>query len=107
MTVKQLKESLLKQLKSKGADTEHFTNLIEDYCFFWTQERKMQADVRKKGLTYPAISAVGKEYEKENPSVKAAMLYSRHQLTILRELGLTTETAPQDDARNEDDASGL
>ena len=56
-------------------------------------EKKMQAAV-KKGLTVKAKSAAGKEYDKENPAIKAAALYSKQKLSILRELGLTTDTVP-------------
>ena len=53
----------------------------------------MQAAV-KKGLTVKAKSAAGKEYDKENPAIKAAAPYSKQKLAILRELGLTTDTVP-------------
>ena len=45
-------------------------------------------------LTVKAKSAAGKEYDKENPAIKAAALYSKQKLAILRELGLTTDTVP-------------
>ena len=38
-----------------------------------------------------AMSAAGKEYEKENPCVKMLPQYTRSMLAILKELGLTTD----------------
>lgn len=43
-------------------------------------------------MTVTAVSAAGKEYDKENPAIKAAALYNQRMLHILREMGLTTAT---------------
>lgn len=96
MTASDVRESLRRQLQERGAETPHFIALIDDYMFYYQQEKKMQAAV-KKGLTVKAKSAAGKEYDKENPAIKAAALYSKQKLAILRELGLTTDTVPQVD----------
>ena len=81
-----------KQLKDCGADLLHYQELLDDYIFFFGMERKMQAAVKKQGLTVTAVSAAGKEYDKENPAIKAAALYNQRMLHILREMGLTTAT---------------
>lgn len=93
MTASDVRASLRRQLQERGAETPHFIALIDDYMFYYQQEKKMQAAV-KKGLTVKAKSAAGKEYDKENPAIKAAALYSKQKLAILRELGLTTDTVP-------------
>lgn len=93
MTASDVRASLQRQLQERGAKTPHFLALIDDYMFYYQQEKKMQAAV-KKGLTVKAKSAAGKEYDKENPAIKAAALYSKQKLAILRELGLTTDTVP-------------
>lgn len=93
MTASDVRDSLRRQLQERGAETPHFLALIDDYMFYYQQEKKMQAAV-KKGLTVKAKSAAGKEYDKENPAIKAAALYSKQKLAILRELGLTTDTVP-------------
>ena len=93
MTASDVRASLQLQLQERVAETPHFLALIDDYMFYYQQEKKMQAAV-KKGLTVKAKSAAGKEYDKENPAIKAAALYSKQKLAILRELGLTTDTVP-------------
>ena len=93
MTASDVRASLQRLLQDRGGDTPHFLALIDDYMFYYQQEKKMQAAV-KKGLTVKAKSAAGKEYDKENPAIKAAALYSKQKLAILRELGLTTDTVP-------------
>lgn len=88
-----IKQSLIDQLKSRGADTPAFLSLVEDYMFLHGQVQKMKADIRKNGMTYEAVSAAGKIYEKENPAVKNIVVFNRQMLAILKELKLSTEEA--------------
>lgn len=87
-----VKKSLIEQLEKKGAKVDIYTSLVDDYMWLWKQEREMQVHIKEKGRTYDAISAAGKKYEKENPSVKNALLYSKQMVAILGALGLNTET---------------
>lgn len=91
-TKKEIRESLEKQLRDRGADVLHFQALLDDYIFFYTMQKRMQADIRKRGLEIKATSATGKEYVKDNPSVKQSAMYNQRMLAILKELGLTTDT---------------
>ena len=95
---KEVKESLVKQLQAKGADVKLYRAMIDDYMWFYQQFHQMQADIRKRGRTYTTVSAAGKDYEKDNPSVKNALLYSRQMVTVLAALGLSTETVIPPDA---------
>ena len=92
-----IRESLIEQLRLKGADVAHFTALIDDYVTYFNLVKKMKADIRKKGLSYDAISAAGKPYEKDNPNVKLLQQYTRAMLSILKDLGLTTDSVGEDD----------
>lgn len=92
-----IREALIKQLRDKGAVVDHFLSLVDDYCWYWEQEKAMQKDIKKRGHSYPAISASGKDYEKENPSVKNAVQYNKQKLAILKELGLTTDNVVSDE----------
>jgi len=94
---KAIRESLMGQLRANGADVDHFEALIDDYIAFFEIVRKMKADIRKNGITYTAISAAGKEYEKDNPCVKQLPQYTRAMLAILKELGLTTDSVAEKD----------
>ncbi len=94
---KTIRESLEKQLASRGADNPHFLSLIDDYIFMLGQVKEMKADIRKNGRTIPAVSAAGKEYEKENPAVKNIVLYNRQMLAILKELNLKTDMCDDED----------
>ena len=76
-SLSEIENSLTEQLVQMGASVDFYKSLVADYMFYEKQERKMQADIRKRGLTYMAVSAVGKEYEKDNPSVKQAYVAAK------------------------------
>ncbi|MCR5704971.1 MAG: P27 family phage terminase small subunit [Eubacterium sp.] len=81
----------MQQLEAKGANLEHFEALVDDYVEMFKIVKKMKADIRRNGLSYRAMSAAGKEYEKDNPNVKLLPQYTKSMLSILKELGLTTD----------------
>lgn len=90
ITMASIRESLTRQLEAKGADIPLYQDYIDKYLFYDQQERKMMADIRHRGIMVQAVSAQGKEYERENPSIKLAALYNKQKLQILKELGLST-----------------
>ena len=96
-TAKKTKEGLIKQLKNKNADVEHFLGLIDDYIYYFNQEKEMQKGVKEKGRSYTAISAAGNEYEKDNPDIKSAILYNKQKLSILKDLAINTDNVMSDD----------
>ena len=96
------KQSLLLQLKARGADVTVFRKLVADYCWFDQQLQAMKRDIRERGRTYQAISSQGKEYEKDNPSVANALRYSQQMCKILAQLGLTVDTAVEEAPEAED-----
>lgn len=100
VAIERLKKNLVEQLEKKGADVECFLDMIDSYIFYTQQERKMQTDIRKNGLSYKAVSSTGKEYVKDNPSIKNAIMYNKQRLAILEKMGLsitTVETDADDD----------
>lgn len=102
-SMKAVRESLLHQLKINGTDVGIYRSLVDDYCWFCKQEREMQADIRKRGRTYTAVSASGKDYDKENPSVKNALLYSKQMVAILSTLHMNIESAADGSGGDADD----
>ena len=96
IAIKKIRKSLIEQLEAKGANIPLFQDQIETYIFFVEREREMQNDIRERGLSFTATSASGKEYVKENPSVKNAIMYNKQQLDILTKLGLTTASITSD-----------
>lgn len=86
-----VKKSLLEQLEEKGANTDFFIGLVEDYFWYDTQERAMHKDIKERGLNIKVIGSSGIPITKENPSIKNAMNYNKQKLAIIKQLGLTVE----------------
>lgn len=99
---KVVREDLIEQLRAKGADVAIFEDLIERYLFYRKQEIKMQQDIKKNGLCYKAISSTGKEYMKDNPSIKHAVMYNKQCLAILAQLDLSPKTVQSRDGEDDD-----
>ena len=62
----------------------------------------MQQDIKKNGLCYKAISSTGKEYMKDNPSIKHAVMYNKQCLAILAQLDLSPKTVQSRDGEDDD-----
>jgi phage terminase small subunit len=92
-----VRESLLQQLKTKGAEHAHFVGLVDDYCWYYDQVEVMKADIETRGLSYKSISSTGKEYEKDNPNIKLLPTYTRQMLQILKDLGISTDNIPAEE----------
>lgn len=92
MTAKQIRESVMDKLAKKGISEDVYKGLVDDFVWYWQQEKAMQKDIQKRGRTYEAISSTGKKYEKNNPSVKDALLYSKQMLAILEAMGLNAKS---------------
>ena len=86
-----IKKSLIMQLENKGANVEHFLGLIDDYIWYFNEEKAMQKDIKIRGHSYKTTSSTGYEIDKENPSVKNALMYNKQKLAILKQLELTTK----------------
>lgn len=71
--------------------------LLTIIFFTTSRKRKPRPTSEKNGLTITARSASGNEYDKENPAIKAAALFNKQKLSILRELDLRTNTVPPPD----------
>ncbi len=97
ITILDIKNSLLEQLEKNGSKTPFFEALVDDYMFYEREERKMKKDVKKRGVTFEAVSAQGKTYDKENPSVKGAIMYNKQKLAILKQLNLTVDSVVLED----------
>lgn len=96
ISITKLRKSLIAQLEAKDADVDCFIDLVDSYIYYTEKEREMQTDIEERGLYFDAISSTGKEYVKDNPSIKNAVMYNKQRLAILSQLGLTTENVEGD-----------
>lgn len=86
-----IKDSLIKQLEVKGANVAHFLDLINDYLEFFDIKKQLQEDIKERGVAYETYSASGFPIIKQNQSVKDLVAVEKQMLSILKEMGLTTD----------------
>ena len=91
-----VRDSLIEQLKNRGADIDIYISRIDDYCWLNHKLQEMKKDVDEKGMTYRAISSSGKEYDKDNPSVIGVLKYSQEMTKILANLKLNVDNVIKD-----------
>lgn len=87
-----IKDSLEQQLWKKGANIECFQDIIYDYMSLYDIKKKLQQDIKKRGVSYKTVSASGYPIEKQNQSVKDLVAVNKQMLVILEKLKLTTDT---------------
>ena len=97
-----IRDSLIKQLEVKGAKVAHFEDLINDYLFLFDTKKKLQTDIRKRGVAYKTHSAQGYEITKQNQSVKDLVAVNKQMISLLKELGLTTDAPTGEETLDED-----
>ena len=68
LTQKEIYSSLVKQLELRGMNADFYTDMINDYVYYWTLKKKLIADIRKKGLRYETVNGNGMLVEKANES---------------------------------------
>lgn len=96
MNEKSIEKSLLDQLKMKGADLDHFNDLVGDYMRFWDIKTKLYEDIKKRGVMFEDNSSVGVKMQKNNPSVKELTSVNKQMLTILEKLDINTKNVMSD-----------
>jgi hypothetical protein len=87
-----IEESLLEQLEMKGADMDHFVDLVRDYMSLWDVKNDLLKDIKERGVMYRDFSSVGIEMMKNNPSVRELVGINRQMLAILKDLEINTKT---------------
>ena len=80
---KEVKKTLLEQLKNKGADVALFMDQIEDYMAMWDLKEQLIEDIRKYGIRTPD--------GKDNTSAKQLPIVNRQMLALLKILKIDTE----------------
>ena len=88
---KRIQKGLIEQLKAKGADTPFFLDMVEKYMDLWDDVEEMRRDLKERGRHYPAVSSVGKAYEKENENIKLVPQYLKEMRSILSDMKISAD----------------
>lgn len=86
-----IKESLIKQIEVKNANVAHFNDLICDYMVLYDTKKMLQKDIKSRGVSYETTAATGQKIIKQNQSVKDLVAVEKQMMSMLKEMGLTTD----------------
>ena len=100
MTKKEIRDSLLEQLRLQNKISDFYEDLVNDYMDYWSLKKKLIADIRKKGLRYETVNGNGLTVEKPNESVNNLPKITAAMLKILNDLNLKE---PLSDSSVDDD----
>lgn len=100
MTQKQVKESLLEQLRLQNKTGKFYEDLVNDYMAYWSLKKQLISDIKKKGIRYEAVNGNGIVTEKPNESIQNLQKTTVTMLKILSDLNLRE---PLSDGSDEDD----
>ncbi len=93
---KEVKKSLMEQLKAKGADVDVFIDQINDYMSMWDLKESLKDDIQENGLRLYYTAANGGRAEKDNPSVKQLPIVNKQMLMLLKQMEISTDKAVKD-----------
>lgn len=93
---KEVKKSLMEQLKAKGADVEVFTDQVNDYMSMWDLKESLKDDIAENGLRLYYNTSNGGKAEKDNPSVKQITVVNKQMLMLLKQMDISTDKAVKD-----------
>ena len=88
-----LRQDLLDQLRAAGIDTAVNRDLVEDYISLWVIKQWVMIDIRTRGPVITYNNGGGQSGTKENPSIAYQLKLSSQMLKILKQLGLSGESA--------------
>ena len=80
---KEIKKSLIEQLRSRESDIALFADQVDDYMQLWDLKEMLIEDIRETGLRT--------EDGKDNTSPKQLPIVNRQMLSLLKTLGVTTD----------------
>lgn len=83
-----IKEDLLFQLQTLNKIGKFYTDLVDDYIYFYQLKRKLQSDIRTNGIRYKQVNGNGIVVDKPNESILNLTKINSQMLKILNDLGL-------------------
>lgn len=91
ITRKKVRDSLLAQLKVKGADQDFLIDRVDNVMKLWDLERKLEKAIKEHGVEYMEPDSHGVDKLKTNPANKERVMVHRQIDLALQQLGLTVE----------------
>lgn len=90
---KNIRNSLIEQLKRQGSDIPAFRDLVDDYMDYWVIKQLTVIDIRTRGPIIEYNNGGGQTGTKENPSIAYKLKISSQMMKILQQLNLSVENS--------------
>lgn len=84
----EIKEDLLLQLEKQDKTGKFYTDLVEDYIYFFTIKNKLKKDIKDKGIRISYVNGNGILTERQNESILNLTKINSQMLKILSDLDL-------------------
>ena len=83
-----IENALRDALTRNGTYGDYYDDLVCDYMHMLSMERKLQADIRKRGVKVTKRDSKGQEQCVNNESIDQLLKVSTQKLRILTDLGI-------------------
>lgn len=102
MTEKELKQSLVSQLKNRNAIVPFWIEMVDEFIYLWKQLKILKKGIKAAGLFEEEIyNNSGAKRLKPNPMLKEIRETEKQMLLILEKMKLSTENIVSDDSDDE------
>ena len=92
---KDVKDSMLRQLKEQGADENHYIDQVNTYMDCWIDVQLLTKDIRERGANVEAVGRSGEPELRKNESVGERIRTIAIMLRIQSALGLNQNAPPK------------
>ena len=94
---RELKKSLLDQLKENGNEKDFFVDLVEDYMRLWVIKNQLNDDIETRGVVTTYKNGANQYGQKRNDSIADLLKVNSQMLKILQQLEIkATPTIAED-----------
>ena len=93
---RELKKSLLDQLKENGNEKDFFVNLVEDYMRLWVIKNQLNDDIETRGVVTEYKNGANQYGTKRNDSIADLLKVNSQMLKILQQLEIKATPTIED-----------
>ena len=98
-----IRNDLIRQLESKGADTKYYLNLVEDYMFLYDQKEMLQKNIEENGAIVEYVNSRGIPSRKKNEACDMLLKTNMQMLKTLEFLRINPNDIVQVAKKDEED----
>lgn len=86
---KEIRKSIIEQLKKAGNDKKFYIDLVDDYIDMWVTKQLLVEDIKERGVRVAYDNGGGQKGYKKNDSIEQRLKVNAQMLKILIELKIS------------------